>query len=212
MNNGFNPGNSTTRAMHLWPQQKEPRVMKRFLTKFFGPARSTRRPPRRASLQLEALEGRLVPTTLSLSGSTLNINNIAPGDTIKIQCLPIANNVMEVLDHGNLVQGETFNKIALKTINIQGSSNDQVIVDDRNGMPFGPGTNINLSGGISTLWLHGGRTVAGDETYVGGSETKMAGVVRLTPATISLDNLTFTLHGTPTVIDKIPISGNLTVE
>jgi hypothetical protein len=186
--------------------------MTRFLKAFFGPARSTRRPPRRASLQLEALEGRLVPTTLQLIGSSLNINNIAQGDTIKIQCLPNANSLMEVLDNGNVVNGEKFYKLALNTINIQGSSNNQVIVDDSNGMPFGPGTNINLFGGISELWLQGGRTVAGDETFVAGSETKMAGVVRLTPATISLDNLKFTLHGTPTVVDEIPISGNLTVQ
>ncbi|HLW64384.1 MAG TPA: hypothetical protein VKS79_03625 [Gemmataceae bacterium] len=186
--------------------------MKRFLTKFFGPARSTRRPQRRASLQLEALEGRLVPTTLILNGSTLNISNIAAGDTIKIQCLQNANSLMEVLDNGNVVNGEKFYKLGLNTINIQGSSNNQVIVDDSNGMPFGPGTNINLSGGISKLCLQGTRTVAGDETFVAGSETKIANVVLLKPATISLDNLTFTLHGTPTVVDEIPITGNLTVQ
>jgi hypothetical protein len=191
--------------------------MRRFLNNLFrdfrttSTPRSTRRLPHRATLNLEGLEDRLVPTTLTLRGSTLTISDIRPAHTIQIQCQSNGAGGMEVFDNGNLVNNEVFNKMTIKTVNIAGTSNDQVYVNDTDGMPFA-NANINLSGGINTLWLQGARAVAGNETYSAGSEINEAGAILATPATISLDNLTFTLHGVPTVVDEIPISGSLDVQ
>jgi hypothetical protein len=188
--------------------------MRSFLNNLFRSFRTTKtaRPPRRATLQLEALENRLVPTTLSLfqtssssAALTLSISKIAAGDTIQLQCLSSNGNLMEVLDNGNVVNNQIFNKESINGVDIQGSANNQVVVTDSNGMPFAQGTAINLSGGISALFLEGSRTVTGNETYVAGGATS-------TPGTISLDNLTFTLNGVPNVVDEIAITGTLDVQ
>lgn len=173
-------------------------------------ARPAQRPPRRASLRLEALEDRLVPTTLALfqpsltsAALTLSISNIAPGHTIEIQCESNANTMMEVLDNGSLVNNEVFNKLAITAVNIQApsSNNVDVIVNDSNGMPFAQGATITLSN-VGELQLYGTRTVSGNETYVAGSA-----------ALIQLDNLTFNLVNSPvTVVDTIPITGTLDVQ
>jgi hypothetical protein len=183
------------------------------ITKLFSANRasSTPRNTRRPSLQVECLEDRLVPTTLMPNGPALTINNIASGDTILLQCLQSNGNLMEVLDNGHVVNGENFNKQAFTAVNIVGSASNKVIVDDSNGMPFGPGTAISVSGGVSTLTLKGNRTVAGNESYSAGTETNVAGAVRLLAGTINVDNLTFTLHGTPTVVDELPITGKFEV-
>ena len=153
-----------------------------------------------------------MPTTLSLfqtssssAALTLSISKIAAGDTIQLQCLSSNGNLMEVLDNGNVVNNQIFNKESINVVDIQGSANNQVVVTDSNGMPFAQGTAINLSGGISALFLEGSRTVTGNETYVAGGATS-------TPGTISLDNLTFTLNGVPNVVDEIAITGTLDVQ
>ena len=173
-------------------------------------ARITRRPARRAFLQVEGLEDRLVPTTLALSGPILSVYNIPSGHTIEFQCQSNGNGGMEVFDNGNLVNNEVFNKMAINTVNIAGSSNNQVVANDSYGMPFAQGTTVNLSGGISTLSLEGSRAVAGNEVYEAGG-VYSGGAILPTHGVINLDNLVFNLNGIPTVIDEIPITGNLQV-
>lgn len=181
-------------------------------TKLFAKNRTanTARTARRASLNVECLEDRVVPTTaalfptsLSSSGFTLSIANMQPGHTIQLQCEATNGNEMQVLDNGNLVS--SFNKESINVVEITGLANNQVVVNDSNGMPFAQQTQIYLSGGISTLSLQGSRTVAGNEFYFVGAATGSG-------SDINLDNLTFTLNGIPKVVDEIAITGDLDVE
>src|SRR5580700_8901996 len=80
--------------------------MRRFLNNLIREFRTntTARPaqaPRRASLQLQCLDDRIVPTTVSQSGSVLTIKNIASGDMIALQSN--GSRGLEVYDNNTLV-------------------------------------------------------------------------------------------------------------
>jgi hypothetical protein len=187
--------------------------MTRFLNKLLrdsrttGSARGGRRGPRRTTLQVEALEDRTVPTTVSQFRSTLYIGNMAQGHTITLES--DGNRHMEVYDNGALVVGlpSIFNIGSINTVQITAANDDLVVVDDSNGMPFAQGTTINLfANGGAGLKLTGSRAVTGNETYVAGYASSIPGL-------ILLDNLRFNLDPSITYVeDYIPITGNFDVQ
>jgi hypothetical protein len=185
--------------------------MRRFFNKLFRDSRATssawggRRAPRRPALQLEILEDRLVPTSVSLSGSILTISNAGPSDTVTFQ--GYGNDGMQVLDNGHSVYTNT-NKQSIGLVNLY-QNGSTVVVNDSNGMPFGYGTTINLltssGGGPGSLALEGSRTVSGNELYVEGGTPS-------TTSTVLLDNLTFQWTGSIySVTDTINITGTYQV-
>jgi hypothetical protein len=190
--------------------------MRRFLSNLFrdfrttGSARGGRRAPRRATPQVEGLEDRMVLTTVTLSGSTALISNMAQGHAITLASTGFFNGFrgLEVFDNGTLVNNPArFSIDAIHTVNIQASGRDNVLVNDSNGMPFAQGTAINLLGsGSNALTLAGSRGIAGNETYVAGGAS-------FTPGRIFVDNLTFTLHNAITSVnDVFHITGTLDVQ
>jgi hypothetical protein len=192
--------------------------MRRFLNNLLREFRSTKaarpaRPaPRRAALQVEGLEDRLVMTTAILSGSTLSIGNIAPNHTVELESTGFSNGFrgLVVLDNGALVANPSkLNISSITAVKIQVTGGDPVIVNDSNGMPFAAGTAVDLNGtgANNPLFLEGFRAVSGNETYVAGGMPQ-------TPGTITMDNnITFTLHSAiAQVWDLIPITGVLDVQ
>jgi hypothetical protein len=190
--------------------------MRRFLNKLFrdfrttGSARGGRGAPRRAAPQVEGLEDRMVLTTVTLSGSTALISNMAQGHAITLESTGFFNGFrgLEVFDNGTLVNNpKLFSIDAIKTVNIQASGGDNVLVNDSNGMPFAQHTSISLFGsGANALTLAGSRGIAGNETYVAGGAS-------FTPGEVLVDNLTFTLHNAIAwVNDFFQITGTLDVQ
>ncbi len=190
--------------------------MRRFLNKLLRDFRTTstarggRRAPRGAAPQVEGLEDRMVLTTVTLSGSTALISNMAQGHAITLESTGFFNGFrgLEVFDNGTLVNNPArFSIDAIKTVNIQASGGDNVLVNDSNGMPFAQGTSISLfGGGANELTLFGSRGIAGNETYVAGGAS-------FTPGEVLVDNLTFTLHNAiASVNDFFQITGTLDVQ
>jgi hypothetical protein len=107
------------------------------ITKLFSENRKSspaRTAPRRASLQVEDLEGRLVPTTLSLlptsvssAALTLSIGNVASGHTIQLESN--GKGGLEVFDNGTLLNKNPFNQASINAVDIHVSSNDHVVID-----------------------------------------------------------------------------------
>jgi hypothetical protein len=202
--------------------------MRRFLNNLLRGIRSTKaarpaRPaPRRAALQVEGLEDRLVMTTAILSGSTLSIGNIAPNHTVELESTGFSNGFrgLEVFDNGALVANPNhLNISSITAVNIQVAGGNPVVVNDSNGMPFAAGTSVDVNGTgtNNVVFLEGSRTVSGNETYVAGSISTLhvggRSIIQNTPATISLDNnITFVLSSAvASVNDSIPITGVLDV-
>jgi hypothetical protein len=184
--------------------------MRRFLNKLFrdfrttGSARGGRGAPRRAPLQVEGLEDRMVLSTVTFGSSTLSISKIAPGHQITFQGFGVDG--MQVLDNGNVLFS-TLNKQSISAVNISAAGGDSVFVNDSNGMPFAQHTGISLFGsGANTLFLFGSRAIAGNETYVAGGAS-------FTPGAIFVDSLTFTLHNAITKVnDFLQITGTFDVQ
>ncbi len=168
-------------------------------------ARATSRGPRRVSLGLEALEGRLVPTTSFLYNGSLNIGNVAPGHSLALYCNTNDNNLVQVLDESTSPNTLVFqgNKQSINTVNIQLSSGDGVSIDDSNGFPFAYNTKVSLTGTGpgNTFGLGGSRTVSGNEVYVPGFGPASAAMLSLDNSTISFDKTITSL------IDFVPITG-----
>jgi hypothetical protein len=223
-------------------------AMRRFLNKLLrdfrttNSARGLRRAPRRATLQVEGLEDRLVMTSATQLGSPVLTNAISASSSVAltkpmVQVTTLkastteqpATSVsiyigqpgdidirsdgaghMDVVDPAVGLNAQ-FLIASVRSFSIfmrDTSSNLSVLhIDDSNGMPFAPGTTVDLNGTVgNVLSLEGSRTVSGNETYV-------AGGVLTTPGTIFLDNITFTLHsGLGVVYDYIPITGTLDVQ
>jgi hypothetical protein len=176
--------------------------MLRFLNKLLrdfkttSPARGGRRAPRRAMLQLEGLEDRLVMTTanplasplthaIPLGASVAQTQPIVPhdasvtaqqnGSTLTITATPGSTVNIRSDGAGHMVvAGNQFLSSSISTVNINLQGFDTVQVDDSNGMPFAPESTINLFGNPSAnnqLELFGSSTVGGSETFVPGSIT-----------------------------------------
>src|SRR6516165_1257390 len=111
----------------------------------FRTTKSARRLPPRANLQLEGLEDRLVPTSVSEFRGTAFIGGMADNHRIVIQSDGARH--LEVFDNNVLVNNPSFFDIgSINLVTITVSSGDTVVVSDSNGMPFAQGAAINLYG------------------------------------------------------------------
>jgi hypothetical protein len=103
---------------------------------------------------------------------------------------------------------DQFPIATVRSFSIVVQSGSNVQIDDSKGMPFAPGTTVDLSGPSPEsigLTLFGTRTLSGNETFVAGTAS--------TPGSISLAGVTFTLHSAiGPVYDSIPITGNFDVQ
>jgi hypothetical protein len=154
-------------------------------------ARTTRQGPRRACLQVETLEGRLLMSTLTtvkLSGTTLHVDAApgfagpsAPGHPnvhlrqITFEVDPRQPTKLEILDNGTPLARYFMSSIKEVDVSLPGL--DEVIMDDSNGQPFAPKTQVLLTGNRtnSVLDLTGSQSVIG-ETYFGGDRSQHASV------------------------------------
>jgi len=95
----------------------------------------------------------------------------------------------------------------LRSVSVTLMNNDNVYINDSNGMPFASGTSVSFNGtGSAAVVLQGSVPVNGGEIYV-------AGGVASTPGTIFLANVTYTLHSNINqVFDDLPITGNFDVQ
>jgi hypothetical protein len=181
--------------------------MLRFLNQLFRDFRTTSlargggRAPRRAMLQLEGLEDRLVLSSATLFGSTLVVN-LTPGgestgegglnfpipEQVEIQVDKAHPTKLDVVDLGSGLSlfghspppGQLLGQFpiaSIKTALVNLSSVDDVIVDDSNGLPFADGTHVALSATtneFNSLILTGSRGIKGGETYTAGNGTQAA--------------------------------------
>jgi hypothetical protein len=213
--------------------------MRRFFNKLLrdfkttGTARGGRRAPRRAPLQVEGLEDRLVMTSATQLHSTVLANAIAGGagvahlqPVVHLSSTPATtgnqtlyitpgpnNQLLQIRSDGNgqmdVYIGSFFAHYtisSIKAVNISLSGNNLVQIDDSNGMPFAPGTTISLTGtGSNYLTLGGSRAVNGNETYTAGTPSTLG--------SIQMDNLTFKFDSSVGWIgDYIPITGIFDVQ
>jgi hypothetical protein len=198
------PARDTARSIRHQPRgsrRAQEIPMRRFLNKLFrdcrttSTARGSRRAPRRATLQVEGLEDRLVmstvspvspfpPTTASQNGSTLNIGAGQLGSGVTVIYSDGAGHI-DVSTIGAQPQFAfaSFTISSIKTVNITGLGGaigtttgvytSAVYIDDSKGLPFAPGTTISLSGSNTSpsnvLYLGGSTTLGTNETYVPGS-------------------------------------------
>ena len=171
-------------------------------------ARTTSRPPHRASLRVEGLEDRTVLTTATLSGSALSISNVASDHTIT---LALSNQgLLEVFDNTAVVNVNHLFKISsIKTVDITASTGDQVSIDDALGMPLAQGTVVSLNGtGTDSLTLTGDLLISGNETFQPGVNTSGSSL----KGELSVDDLEFELGGSYTTVnDFFRIGGSLDV-
>jgi hypothetical protein len=168
--------------------------------------RPARRAPSRANVQLEFLEDRLVPTTATLSGSTLAINNIGQNHQITLEAN--TSHQIEVLDNGVLVnKNDLFNISSINAVNITVPGDDNVLINDSNGMPFAPKTSITLdgTGAGNSMTLTGSLAISGDELLDAGAAANAAGK-------LFVDDLSFQLDGAIAVNDFVKITGTLDVQ
>ncbi|HLJ91924.1 MAG TPA: hypothetical protein VKU02_01895 [Gemmataceae bacterium] len=201
--------------------------MRRFLNKLLSnfrstnAARSARRAPRRASLQVEGLEQRTVLSTASLSGSTLLVTADPGTITIvhgngTIGIIPEFRQItfkvdasqpkkFDVLD-GNTLLGQ-FAARLIKNVEVNVQGLDSMIVDDSNVLPFVAGTNISIfgSGQSNSLTLTGTRTINGGETYTAG-EGDQGGSLTLGGSTYEFSNTI------GSVIDQVKTTAPLVVK
>jgi hypothetical protein len=185
--------------------------MRRFLNKLVGDFRSTpaagtaRRAPRRASLQVEGLEDRLVLTSASFNPLTSTlVVNASPGSfgiigrgivippsvrQITLQSDPLRAR-LQVLDDGALVSvfengvpvpGKEIPIASIKNVQVNLAFLDAVTVNYSNVLPFAAGTTITMSasGSFNSLSLTGSRIVSGGETYVAGNGAQAAASLTL---------------------------------
>jgi hypothetical protein len=189
-------------------------------------ARSGRRPPRRAALQVEGLEDRMVLSTATLNGSTLLVNadpgtlSIIHGNgtigilqhirQITFEIDKVGNQRFNVLDNGTSLGQFPF--ASVKEVDVQVAGLNAVNINDSAGLPFAAGTTISLSGsGLSnSLTLRGSRSITGDETYSPGYQEFTGGPN--VPAQLKLGGSTYEFSTTiGSVTDLVHITGSLIV-
>ncbi len=192
--------------------------MRRFLNKLLRDFRSTnaartaRRAPRRASLQVEGLEERTVLSTASLTSSGTLLVTASPGTAshlqqITFQADPHKAGFLDVLDDGILLGGKPFAISSIKNVTVSVAGFDSVTVDDSNGLPFATEVNVSLSGsGISnSLNLTGSRPLSDGEL-----EGYSAGDGAIDGSLSTLDGNTFLFSkAIGSVTDSIPSDGLL---
>jgi hypothetical protein len=143
-------------------------LLNRFLGSPGGAQR--RQQPRQNTIRprLEALEDRLVLSTVTLSGTTLNIG-ATPNDTILLRDDPATPGTLDVSDTAGLLG--KFATSSFNTVKVSVTGNDAIKVDDSNGGPFATGTLMTLdgSGAKNSLALIGSLpNPTGGETFTAG--------------------------------------------
>ncbi len=201
--------------------------MRRFLSNLVRDFRTTknappaRRAPRRANLQLEALDERVLLSGASLSGSTLSV--VADPGTFGINLQghvlpPFVRQINFEADAQNpalldVSEGSTplgqFPIASIKNVFVDLAYLDNVNVIDSNGLPFAHGTTISLSastGTANSLNLTGTRSVSGNEVYAVGAAASQG-------SSLLVDNLRFDLtDNIGSVADTLqPEGGSITI-
>jgi hypothetical protein len=220
--------------------------MRRFLNNLLRDFRSTKavrpaRPaPRRAALQVEGLEDRLVMTTAHPLGSAALLHHLPAGPSVAHTQPIVKLTTTKVSISGHVVTtGESIYFGQPGTIFIQSDGHGNTVVTELGQNPIQFPTapvrsfslfvqnqsfvHIDDSNGMpfaagTAVDLNG--TGANNVVFlqgsrtVSGGETYVAGGMPWTPGTISLDNnITFTLHSAIAgVSDSIPITGALDVQ
>jgi hypothetical protein len=181
--------------------------MKRFLKKLFrdfmtsSKTRGSKPASRRAVLQLNGLEDRMVLSSAFKFGSTLFVN-FTPGDNLElVEVNPGVNRQIEVV-HGGTIIGE-FSINSINDVEITVAGQDDLVINDSDGMPFATGTTISLHGAGSnnTMVLNGTRAFDTNENY-------SVGAMASSFTTLGVDGLNFRIFSAvDEVLDTIPITG-----
>jgi hypothetical protein len=188
-----------------------------------SPRRSPRASARRPAL--EALEGRMVPSTLAFQfGSALFIE-ADPGLTLPKpggRILQLARHILleadqkdhsklDVFDSGTLLGRFSIPSFNRVLVSVQGL--DAIDVDDSNGFPFAPGTVISVLGTNgaplnNSLNLFGSQAINGNETYTASPSPFFDGQTN----SLSLGGSTFLLGpAIASVTDEVANNGELVV-
>lgn len=176
-------------------------MVMRFLNSLNRFCQSLRRGPQRRPgksvrrLTLEALEGRLVPSSATQVGSILTISS-SPNDTIVLQEDPVAHGTLDVSDKAGTLGKFVISSIS--NVNVSVAGGDAVVMDDSAGIPFAPKTVVALSGtgANNALSLVGSQSLSGTETYTAGA----AGAA----GSVGVGNALFTFTGAiASVIDDL---------
>lgn len=180
--------------------------MKRFLKSLFrdlvtGPSRGGKPASRRTVLELNGLEDRMVLSSAGMSGSTLIID-VSPNSTVDLyESVSGSNREIEVIGASGNPQF-LINPIATTVINVSG--NNEVYIDDSNGMPFAQHTTVTFQGGGTgnTIDFFGSRSVDTSGDY-------FAGITSPTQTFLAMDNISFDFNttGISSVADSIPLTG-----
>jgi len=192
--------------------------MRRFFNKLLrdfkttSSARGGRGAPRRASLQVEGLEDRLVLSTAKLVGTTLEVV-ASPGTVnhlrqITFQADPHKAGFLDVLDDGILLGGKPFAISAIKNVTVGVAGFDSVTVDDSNGLPFATGVNVSLFGKGTSNSIN----VTGSRPFTPGSlegYTAGDGAIDGSLATLAGNTFQFS-NAISSVTDSIRSDGILT--
>jgi hypothetical protein len=167
--------------------------MRRFFNKLLrdfkttGTARGGRGTPRRAALQVEGLEDRMVLSTAKLNPLTGLLSVVASPGTFSLSRPggPIVAHIrqitfeadktlagkLDVLDNGTLLG--RFPIASVKAVTTQVAGLDAVNVDDSNGLPFATNVNMTLfgEGALNSLNVTGSRPFSpgADEGYTAGN-------------------------------------------
>jgi hypothetical protein len=145
---------------------------------------------------LEGLEDRKVLSTVFheatfavQEGNSLFIN-VAAGQNLELSELnPTGNRQIELFDNGQVFAQFSINSIQNVGISVHG--NDQVIIDDSDGMPFATGSNISFtgSGTDNSITLQGLRSIDTGEVYTVGATASTSPT-----SSIGLDGLKFQMN------------------
>jgi hypothetical protein len=117
----------------------------------------------------------LLPPTLTITASPGTVTSVR---SILMEVDSIDHTKIDVLDNGALLGKFPISSISKVDVIVAG--NDAIKVDDSNGLPFAPGTNIALSGTgtNSSLALFGSKALNfnGNEEFFAGSSTIPGGL------------------------------------
>jgi hypothetical protein len=142
-----------------------------------------RRPEKfRSRPSLQALEDRMLLSSVTQNGPVVSIS-VSPGSPtsvrpIVIEVDPVDHTKADVFDTG-VLKGQ-YTIATVNRVNVTVAGFDAIEVDDSNGIPFAPGTNIALSGGgvHNSLDLLGSQALNfnGNEIYSAGTATIPGGL------------------------------------
>jgi hypothetical protein len=175
-------------------------------------AQGRRRAPRRANLQLECFEDRLVPTTVHFDPTQGQLFINATQNRLIV--VEANGGQIQVFDNaqGGLVGQAPIADVNAAFVTVQGG--DIIDFDDNNGLPFALGTNVTLqgSGTNNEMHLDGLLTLNDNETYVAGGLSSTPGEVTFSNRS-GVPLVNFTLDSCITSVrDSIAINGFLDVQ